>query len=134
MRTLFAYAQYWIALANSRDQWHQRARSVTAGLNAAQIVTTQEVLTEFLNGLCGSSRLREAAAALLAGLQMQPFVEIIPQSAASFAAGLELYQQRADKSYRLTDCISMCAMRERGVSEILTHDHHLTQEGFIVLL
>jgi predicted nucleic acid-binding protein len=34
----------------------------------------------------------------------------------------------------LTDCISMHAMRERNVSDILTHDDHFPQEGFTVLL
>jgi predicted nucleic acid-binding protein len=49
-------------------------------------------------------------------------------------AGLALYKARPDKGYSLTDCISMHAMHERGVSDILTHDDHFRQEGFIVLL
>jgi predicted nucleic acid-binding protein len=39
-----------------------------------------------------------------------------------------------DKAYSLTDCISMNAMRERGLTDILTNDHHFTQEGFHILL
>jgi predicted nucleic acid-binding protein len=31
-------------------------------------------------------------------------------------------------------CISMEAMREEGITEILTHDDHFTQEGFTKLL
>jgi hypothetical protein len=30
--------------------------------------------------------------------------------------------------------ISMEAMRQEGISEILTHDNHFTQEGFTILL
>lgn len=134
MRTLFADTQFWVALANSQDQWHQRARSVTAGLVAVQIVTTQEVLIEFFNALGGSRHLRYAAVSLLAGLQTRLFVEIIPQSPASFVSGLQLYEQREDKQYSLTDCISMRAMRDRSITEVLTHDHHFMQEGFTVLL
>jgi predicted nucleic acid-binding protein len=48
--------------------------------------------------------------------------------------GLALYKARPDKGYSLTDCISMHAMRERGVSEIMKHDDHFRQEGFTVLL
>jgi len=30
--------------------------------------------------------------------------------------------------------ISMEAMRQEGITEILTHDNHFTQEGFTILL
>ncbi len=58
---------------------------------------------------------------------------VLPQSHESFSDGFELYQARADKGYSLTDCISMNACRERGITEILTHDVHFEQEGFRVL-
>ena len=46
----------------------------------------------------------------------------------------EKARRGADKGYSLTDCISMHAMRELGVGDILTHDDHFRQEGFTVLL
>jgi len=49
-------------------------------------------------------------------------------------AGLDLHFDRPDKNYSLTDCISMQMMRELGVFEILTHDHHFAQEGFVALM
>jgi predicted nucleic acid-binding protein len=52
-----------------------------------------------------------------------------PQSRESFLAGLRLYEQRYDKGYSFVDCISMTTMRRHGISEILTTDHHFTQEG-----
>ena len=61
-------------------------------------------------------------------------MEVIPQTPTSFASGFELYARRLDKEYSLTDCISMQTMRERGITEVLTHDHHFAQEGFIVLI
>lgn len=63
-----------------------------------------------------------------------PGVEVRQQSHQSFLNGLALYKARPDKGYSLTDCISMEAMRQEGIGEILTHDQHFTQEGFIVLL
>ena len=44
------------------------------------------------------------------------------------------HKSRPDKAYSLTDCISMETMRHEGISEILTHDAHFTQEGFTILL
>jgi predicted nucleic acid-binding protein len=60
-------------------------------------------------------------------------VEIVPQSTDSFRTGLDLYRTRLDKGYRLTDCISMQTMRQRGITEVLTNDRHLEQEGFRAL-
>ena len=51
-------------------------------------------------------------------------VRIVPQSMASFQAGLMLYQSRPDKGYSLVDCTSMHTMREEGLSELLTNDRH----------
>lgn len=58
---------------------------------------------------------------------------VIPQTRASFLAGLELYRARPDKGYSLTDCISMQTMRREAISDVLTNDHHFQQEGFRAL-
>jgi predicted nucleic acid-binding protein len=47
--------------------------------------------------------------------------------------GLALYKDRPDKEYSLTDCIAMQVMRQEGLTEVLTNDHHFTQEGFYIL-
>ena len=48
--------------------------------------------------------------------------------------GLSLHVARMDKSWSLTDCISFYLMRERGITQALTTDHHFTQAGFEALL
>jgi predicted nucleic acid-binding protein len=58
---------------------------------------------------------------------------VIPQSRSSFLDALALYEARPDKAYSLTDCISMDVMRREGLTEVLTNDHHFTQEGFHIL-
>lgn len=50
-----------------------------------------------------------------------------------FINALELYKSRLDKGYSLTDCISINAMREFTIVEILTNDAHFNQEKFIKL-
>ena len=52
---------------------------------------------------------------------------------ADFDAALALYETRPDKEYSLIDCRSMVALRALGVTEVLTNDHHFTQEGFTIL-
>jgi predicted nucleic acid-binding protein len=108
---------------------------VSRALGSVQIVTTEEVLVEVLAALCGAGAgMRRLAARFVRDLRDEPSVEIIPQTPQSFEAGLTLYERRLDKSYSLTDCISMSAMRARGITEVLTHDHHFAQEGFVLLL
>jgi uncharacterized protein len=105
---------------------HERAKQLTDN-----IVTTQEVLIEYLNFFCsGPSHLRRKATAGVAAILQDPTVHTLAQSEASFHAGLDLYRARPDKGYSLTDCISMEAMRREGLTDVLTNDRHFEQEGF----
>lgn len=132
--TVFADTFYWLALARPRDPWHTRV-SRWANTNASmRIVTTDEVLTEFLNALAGTGPVGRAyAAATLHDIRNDPDVDVLPQSRTDFDAALALYEARPDKGYSLTDCRSMLALRALGISEVLTNDHHFTQEGFTIV-
>lgn len=135
MRRVFADAAYWIAAANRRDQWHARVVAVMRSLGAATLVTTEEVFGEFLAHYSGRGPvLRDVAARTVEKALCNPLVVVRAQSHQTFVDGLALYKRRPDNGYSLTDCISMEAMREEGITEILTHDNHFTQEGFTVLL
>ena len=46
MRRVFADTYYWIALLNDKDQGHATAQTVSQTLQGAQIVTTDEALSE----------------------------------------------------------------------------------------
>lgn len=47
---------------------------------------------------------------------------------------IALLKARPDKSYSLCDAVSFVLMRQRGITEALTTDHHFEQEGFQKLL
>ncbi len=47
---------------------------------------------------------------------------------------LETLPTDAAKEYSFIDCISMAAMKERKIFQILTNDHHFAQEGFEILM
>jgi predicted nucleic acid-binding protein len=131
---LFADTFYWVALLNPRDASHTRVTSFASGLGSARLVTTDEVLTEVLNWFSSfGPRWRGEAATLVHDLRSDPDVDVLPQTRADFDAALALYEARPDKEYSLTDCRSMVALRALGVIEVLTNDHHFTQEGFTIL-
>lgn len=132
---LFADTLYWVALINPADQWRSRALTVASTLGNRRLVTTEEVLTELLNALGSAGPfVRRRAGEFVESLRQDTEVEILAQSAETFAAGFALFRSRPDKGYSLTDCISMSTMRHRGIQEVLTHDHHFEQEGFVALL
>jgi uncharacterized protein len=94
-----------------------------------RFVTTRPVLTEVANGLA-APQFRNRVAALLLRLENDPKVRIVGNSDALYTRGLTLYAQRPDKEWSLTDCMSFVVMREEGIREALTRDHHFTQAGF----
>lgn len=134
MRQLFADTFYWAALLNPKDSWHQQVRAFNRTLTQFRLVTTDEVLGEFLNFFSAfEATWRTGAAQRVQDILHNPFVQVVEQSRASFQAGFSLYRQRPDKEYSLTDCISMITMRQLNLTEVLTHDKHFIQEGFIIL-
>jgi predicted nucleic acid-binding protein len=134
MKRYFVDAFYWIALFSHRDQWHSRVLAFDATLDDAPLYTTDEVLTEFLAFYSAAdSALRTRAAALVQTILDEGGTTVIPQTRAGFLEALALYQARPDKHYSLTDCGSMHAMRRAGLTDVLTNDHHFTQEGFRIL-
>lgn len=134
MPEVFADSFYWIALANPADAWHQTATNFSQTNVEAMLVTTDEVLSEFLNYFSAAGeRKRGVVANMFEETLSHPRVLVIPQTRESLLRGFALYKGRNDKDYSLTDCISMTTMRERNISEVLTHDRHFTQEGFTLL-
>lgn len=135
MRIVFADSFFWIALLSPKDKWHEKALEAKKALEPCRLVTTDDVLDEFLSAFSGSgTSIRDAAAKTVRGILSNPNVLVIPQSRDSFLQGLSLYEGRPDKGYSLTDCISMNVMRREGLTEVLTHDRHFEQEGFTRLL
>lgn len=130
MNLVFADTFYWIALSSPGDAYHHRALEFSNTLSSSVIVTTDEVLTEFLDFCAFDSQLRMEAVLAVQYLLTEPQVRVIAQSRTSFLAGLELYRSRPDKGYSLTDCISMQTMRRESILVALTNDRHFQQEGF----
>jgi hypothetical protein len=71
---------------------------------------------------------------LLDSLETDPKVDIVPVSEPLYARALQLYCERPDKEWGLTDCVSFLVMRDRSLSEALTTDEHFQQAGFRALL
>jgi uncharacterized protein len=61
MKTVFADTLYWVAIVLPDDPWRQPAERARQALGDARLVTTDEVLSEFLTALLLAVRRCELA-------------------------------------------------------------------------
>ncbi len=132
---LFLDTAYINALFNTRDQWHSKALEWEIKLEAEKrlLVTTQLVLVEIGNGL-SRPPFRQNAASIIRNLQNNSAVEVVPVTPTTFARAFDLFEQRPDKSWGLTDCFSFITMQDNQLTDALTTDDHFRQAGFNALL
>ncbi len=132
---VFLDTVYAVAIASDSDLLHERAILLSEQLEKerTRLITTQAVLLEIGNMLA-KKRFRMAAIEILAGLESDPSVEIIPLSAERYCKAFSLYKSRPDKEWGLIDCLSFTVMEERGIKEALTGDVHFEQAGYHALL
>lgn len=132
MKTVFADTSFYIAFCNPRDALHAAAVECSRRFRG-KVLTTEYVLVE-----CGNafSRLpdRNWLRLLVDDLRTSPLSTVIDADRALFDAGLEIFRDRSDKEWSLTDCISFHIMHSYGLVEALTADHHFEQAGFVALL
>jgi predicted nucleic acid-binding protein len=122
---------YFLALLNPKDRAHSAALEHSFG--PGRILTTEWVLTELADAMASRAK-RQGFVDLYQLLRADPQVEIVPVSSQLFTSGIELYSNRPDKDWSLTDCISFVVMQQRGITDALTGDHHFEQAGFRALL
>ena len=135
MSVIFVDTHYWIASINPRDQWHAKALEIESRLIGYALITTEPVLIEVLNYFSGfGPKGRARVIGIARSVLNRDDVETLSLTREAFLAGVDLYESRLDKNYSLTDCISMNIMRERGITDVLTHDRNFAQEGFNPLL
>ena len=132
MRETFADTFYYLAMLHADDATHERAVELSGELTGPA-VTTAWVLTELADGLAAPAT-RGSFVRLLASLRADPKCIVLPASQDLLELGLALYQRRPDKAWTLTDCVSFVVMKDRGIRDALTADHHFEQAGFTALL
>jgi len=96
MTALFADTLYWIALADFSDSAHRRALALTAERTDTPIVTTDEVLAEYLTFFATvPEQMRRKAVINARRILDDPGgVRVVPQSRESFLSGMALYEAR----------------------------------------
>ncbi len=132
---IFLDTAYAIALSSANDQLHPTALQLADQLitQRTRLVSTRAVLLEIGNAL-SKRRFRSAGIVVLRSLEADANVEIVPLSSDLFSRAFDLYCERSDKEWGLTDCISFVVMQDRRIHSALTADEHFEQAGFQALL
>jgi predicted nucleic acid-binding protein len=60
-------------------------------------------------------------------------MEVVSASSDLFERGLNLFLERQDKEWSLTDCTSFVLMNERKATHAMTFDRHFEQAEFIMM-
>lgn len=117
-----------IAWLNPRDQSYT---DVAAYLDryAGKLVTTEWVLVELADALSAPNA-RTTVVEFLKAVRLDSQFDIVDYLPEVYQAGFELFANRPDKAWALTDCISFAVMTQHGLTDALTADHHFEQAGF----
>ena len=101
MNAVFVDSSYYIALLNGDDELHETAIQVTAA-HSRQSVTTAWVLTEVADAFSRPA-FRRLAVDFIRELQHDTRITVVPPTAELFERALDLFSQRPDKHWSLTE-------------------------------
>jgi predicted nucleic acid-binding protein len=132
MTRTFADTFFFLALLDSREPRHADAAAASREPQL-HLITTEWVLAEFGDAYCHPED-RADFVALYRALIRHPRVKIIPADTRLFQRGVDLFEQRPDKEWSLTDCLSFLVMRDENITQALTGDRHFEQAGFVAML
>ncbi|NEO77925.1 PIN domain-containing protein [Moorena sp. SIO4G3] len=130
---LFLDTAFIQALLNKRDQYHHKALELLPRLkNAKEVWVTEAVLTEVGNALSAVNRV--IAVQFIQQCYETKNIYVVSVDTPLLQRALQLYYDRSDKSWGLTDCISFAVMKEQGLTDALTTDKHFVQAGYRALM
>lgn len=102
---IFLDTAFVLALLNRRDQYHLKAKSLLARLQAAsEIWLSEAILIEIGDGLAAVNR--QGASDFIRNCYTTPNMKVVTIGTSLLRRASVLYQSRQDKQWGLTDCIS----------------------------
>ncbi len=137
MTELFADTSGWGNLVDASQPYHSLATAIyrAARQEGRKVITTNYVVAERVALMISPLRIpRPTVIAFLESLRASPYVEVVHVDRLTDEQVWELFKSRPDKEWSWVDCASFVVMKQRGILEALTTDHHFEQAGFVRLL
>jgi len=124
-----------IALLNRQDHLHEPAEQLYKKRMKSGFcfLTTSAVLDETANALCDPA-FKPSVITFFHIIKNSPRVEIVFVDPGLWSKGWALCEQRPDKAWSLTGCISFEVIREQKIHDALTSERHFVQAGYQALL
>ena len=113
MKSLFVDSFFFFAILNPKDAAHPKAIEFSKQ-HTGPLLTTSWVFTEVADGLARSTK-RDAFKRLVSSFRQGITNQIVATTDELFEKGIALYDERRDKQWSLTDCISFVVMKEQGL-------------------
>lgn len=121
-----------LCLIHRREAQHEKAAVI---YDAATVRFTHNYILDEFVALAHARQLsRQAALDFSVRLIDDIEIETAWVDETLHRKAVALLSARPDKTYSLCDAVSFVLMRERGITEALTTDHHFEQDGFVRLL
>ena len=134
-KVVFVDTSAFIGLIANSDRFHDAAVEIMTELtrNESRLITSESVLFELANGF-SRTRFRDSAVEFIRQIASNSDVKVIWSSRELFDMAVDLYKDRPDKEWSLTDCASFVVMKDHQIDLAFTSDKHFEQAGFKKLL
>ena len=129
---IFVDTLFVVAQINQRDQYHEMASALADQFEGYPLLVTDAVLLEIGNALARG--FKKEAVEVIENFLTAEEVKVVRLTPQLFEQAFAEYKKFQDKEWGLIDCVSFVVMRQEGVSQVLTFDHHFEQAGFQILM
>ena len=127
-------ASAWIAINNTRDKYHAPATQLFQQFVTIRqvMVTTNLVIAEAYASIRKMGG-HVAALDFLEICRQTSFIRRVYSDAALELQAEAILRQFSDQDFSLADAVSFALMRQLGITEAFTFDHHFLTAGFAVV-
>ena len=123
----------WFALLAEDDEDHHAAVTWRRANKKKRLVTTDYVVAELLN-LMNARRQKQRVKKVVSELRGKRQASLERVQEEDFEKALDMFQERQDKRWSFTDCVSLVVMRRLGVKIAFAFDKHFRQFGTITVV
>lgn len=131
---LFVDTSAWVAMTDRRDSYHASAVAFNQEIaRQVTLVVSDYILDETYTLLLNNTGydLTVKFKQKLDVLIQQGIVELIWITPAITKPSWRIFEQfNRDQQWSFTDCTSYVVMKNHGITEVFTLDHHFSQMGF----
>jgi uncharacterized protein len=124
----------WVALAITRDAYHNQAVSIFEAVlrDGRPIITTNHVIAETYTLILRTGG-HARAIAFLRSLRTSQRVRTIHADAALEENAAAILEQYSDQQFSYVDAVSFALMRQRTIEQAFAFDRHFLTAGFTLV-